>query len=99
MPFRITRLAQADLDEVWNYIFTESGSETTADRALDFLGERFDVLAEWPRSGRRRDDLRRGYRSYAAGNYVVFYRLRGNTVVIQRVLHGRRDIAALLRER
>ena len=97
MPYRLTREARADLDEIWSYIFGESGSEAAADRVLDSIGEGFDTLVDWPRLGRRRDDLRPGYRSYAASNYLIFYRISRRTVVILRVLHGRRDIRALFR--
>jgi toxin ParE1/3/4 len=73
--------------------FLESGSEAVADRVLDSIAVRFDMLADWPRADRRREDLRSGYRSHAAGKYIIFYRVAANDdVIIQRVLHGRRDL-------
>jgi toxin ParE1/3/4 len=83
-----------------DYVFLESGSEAIADRVLDSISTRFGILADWPRSGRAREDLRPGYRSQAAGNYIIFYRVAADDdVVIQRVLHGRRDLGPLLRGR
>ncbi|MGH7117056.1 MAG: type II toxin-antitoxin system RelE/ParE family toxin [Stellaceae bacterium] len=55
------------------------------------------MLSGWPRLGRGRNDLRRGLRSYPVENYVIFYRIDGVDVIIQRVLHARRDIRRLFR--
>jgi toxin ParE1/3/4 len=63
MGFRLAPRARADLDEIWDYIFIESGNEAAADRVLDMIADRLDTLADWPRAGRRRDEIRSGYRS------------------------------------
>jgi toxin ParE1/3/4 len=54
------------------------------------------MLARHPHIGRRRDDLRPNLRSFPVGDYVIFYQTEGSDVLILHVLHGRRDIAALL---
>jgi toxin ParE1/3/4 len=95
MAFRIAPRARADLDEIWTYTFLQRGSEDIADRVLDTIGTSFQTLAAWPRAGRRREELRRGYRSFGAGDYVIFYRIVRADVVIQRILHGRRNIRSL----
>ena len=96
MAHRLALQARADLDDIWEYILVESGSEAIADRQIDTITERFEFLANWPRLGRARDDLRRGLRSYPVGDYIIFYRLQRRDVMIQRVLHGRRDIERLI---
>jgi toxin ParE1/3/4 len=99
MGFRLAPQARADLDEIWDYVFIESGSEAIADRLLDDIHARFEFLGDWPRAGRQRDVLRAGFRSHTVGNYVIFYRVEREDVVIQRVLHGRRDLDSLFRSR
>jgi toxin ParE1/3/4 len=98
MPHRLAPRARADLDEIWHYIAVESANEAVADRSIDFITERFFLLSDWPRLGRERNDLRRGLRSYPVGNYLIFYRVSCAGVVIQRVLHARRDIRRLFRQ-
>lgn len=89
--------AEADLDGIWSYVATHSGSAGIADRFVDSIADRFLLLAAHPYLGRRRDDdLRRGIRSFPAGDYVILYRIRNRQVVILRVVHGNRDIRALL---
>ena len=84
---------QADLDDIWRHIAIESGSERIADSIIDLITEKFLFLSDWPRVGRIRNDLRRGFRSFRAADYVIFYRITRASVVIQRVLHSRRDMA------
>ena len=98
MGHRLAPQAQADIDDIAYYIFVESGSLEAADRLIESLYSRFGLLGKYPRAGRRRDDLRPGLRSFPVGNYVVFYRVEGDDVLIQRVVRGSRDLEALLGE-
>jgi toxin ParE1/3/4 len=45
-------------------------------------------------AGRERPDLRRGLRSFAVGNCVIFYAARPDGVEIVRVMNARQDISA-----
>jgi toxin ParE1/3/4 len=87
--------SDADLDDIWYYVATRSGSVETADRLIDALTGRFYLLATYPSIGRRRDSLRPGLRSFSVGEYVIVYRTEGDDVIILRVLRGSRDIDTL----
>ena len=89
MPYRLSPLAERDLDEIWSYV-AEDATPTTADRLVDDIIHRFDLLAEQPGMGRARPEFGIGVRSFAVENYVIYYRREGD-VLIARVLHGRRD--------
>lgn len=97
MAFRISADAEADLEEVWTYIAVESGSPDIARRFIETIAARFEVLAEHPQLGRQRNDLRQELRSHPVGNYVIFYRIVDNDILVLRVIHGRRDISASFR--
>ena len=45
MAHYISPLAEADLDDIWYYIATQSGSVEAADRLIDSLTRRFLLLA------------------------------------------------------
>jgi toxin ParE1/3/4 len=77
-------------------IAQESGSVETARAVVASVTERFYLLATYPRVGRARDNLQPGLRSFTAGNYVILYKIEGEDVVILHIVHGRRDIEALL---
>jgi plasmid stabilization system protein ParE len=51
MPYRLSILAERDLEEIWSYV-AEDASPTTADRLIDAMFDRFELLAEQPRIGR-----------------------------------------------
>jgi toxin ParE1/3/4 len=92
MPYRLSSRAEQDLDEIWLHVAEET-SPATADRLIDDLVNRFDLLTEQPRMGRLRPAFGPGVRSLTVENHVVYY-WHDDEVQIARVLHGRRDQAA-----
>ncbi len=96
MPHRVSSEAEAELDAIWYYIATESGSMDVADRFVDSLTDRFYLLATNPHIGRRRDeDLRPGMRSFPVGEYLILYRVEQSDVLILHVVRGSRTLEAL----
>jgi toxin ParE1/3/4 len=97
MAHRLAPEAHAELDEIWYYTATKSGSTEIADGLIDSLTRRFFILSRQPHMGRRRDaDLRPGLRSFPVGAYIIIYRIEGEDVLILHVVRGSRDINALL---
>ena len=97
MPgFHLTQRARRDLRAIWRYIAQDS--EHHADRLMDRLMKSVRSLGENPYIGRRRDhDLRPGLRTFPVENYVILYRIgKEDTIWILHVLHGSRDLPALL---
>jgi toxin ParE1/3/4 len=96
MGHRRTSQADSDLDDIWYYVASKSGSLDIADRFIDSITDRFFLLASHPNIGRARDeDLRPGLRSFPVGDYIIVYRIQDEDVLILRVLRGSRDITAL----
>jgi toxin ParE1/3/4 len=86
--------AEQDLLAVWNYLAREA-SPDVADEQLRSLDRACEALAQWPHSGRARDELFRDVRSIAVEAYVIFYRVGDSAIEIIRVLHRRRDVDAI----
>jgi toxin ParE1/3/4 len=86
--------AEQDLLAIWIHVARETSPEV-ADEQLRFVDRACATLAEWPHSGRARDELFRGVRSIVVDPYVVFYRVGDSAIEIIRVLHGRRDVDAI----
>lgn len=98
MAYRLAPEAEADLQDIAFHLFQETGNIEVADRVIQLVAQRFDLLAGHPRAGRARDDLRPGIRVFPVGDYLLLYREAGADVVIVRVLHGSRDVEALFDE-
>ena len=79
MPYRLSALAERDLEEIWSYV-AEDASPATADRLIDAIIDRFELLAEQPRMGRLRPEFGEGVRSFAVENYVIYYRHEGDVL-------------------
>ena len=89
MPYRLSALAERDLEEIWSYV-AEHASPATADRLIDAIIDRFDLLLENPGVGRARPEFSPGVRSFPVENHVIYDR-HADELLIGRVLHGRRD--------
>ena len=92
MAHRLAPEAEAELDEIWYFIATESGSVDIADRFINSITDRFFRIAAYPNAGRAREDLRPGLRSFPVGQYLVIYRVVAPDVLILHVAHGRRNL-------
>lgn len=92
--FRLTPLAEGDLAEIWRYS-AETWGEAQADRYVGELFDRFSLVADHPEMGRKRPAILPGACSMQAGRHVIFYEMVDGRVVILRVVHERRNIAAL----
>jgi toxin ParE1/3/4 len=87
--------AIADLDEIWGHIALDN--IIAADHLLDELNERFRLLARNPEIGELQPLLADGtYRRFTHRNYVIYYHLVEDGIVLVRVLHGARDHERLL---
>lgn len=86
--------AQEELREIESYIGKDNPKA-----AVEFVGrltERYQALTDFPGMGRKRDDVRAGYRSVSEGDYLIFYRVSGDVVEVMHVLHGRRNLPKVL---
>lgn len=82
--------AQRDLDEAWCYIAEES--LRAADDVIATILREANVLATQPLMGRSRPELTKGLRSWPTStSYILFYVVKGDDVVVVRVLHHARD--------
>jgi toxin ParE1/3/4 len=89
--------AEAQLDDIWLDIAQGSGSIDTATRIVQNVGDRFRLLAKYPRMGRQRSDLSPELRSFAAAGYVIVYSIEKDedgqdAVHIHYVFRGGQDM-------
>ena len=97
MPrYVVTPKAQADLDDIWETI--AENDPDAADRLTDGIQARFRILAQFPHLGRLRDDIAPDIHSFAHRRYLILYCLVDEGVQIVHVVHGRRDIEAILQD-
>jgi len=94
--FRLSHLAERDLDEMADYIADRNPS--AAIREIEQLFGRLALLATQPLMGQLRDDLPGRPRAFCSGNYLILYRPTADGIEVARVVHAARDLAALLHQ-
>jgi toxin ParE1/3/4 len=78
------------LDAIWFYIAEDDPEK--ADRYLDHLIGKAQVLVENPKIGTLREELIPQLRSFPVDHYLLFYRSINTGIELARVLHSSRDI-------
>ena len=90
--YRITQLAQNDLQNIWDYT-VDQWSTKQADKYIDGLLACFDSIAHGITLGKSIDYIRQGYKKALYGRHIIFFRVGTDHVVeIIRVLHSSMDI-------
>jgi toxin ParE1/3/4 len=93
---RLSPKAVDDLDGIWLHIARDNMA--AADAVIDHLTDRFRTLCATPLMGPACPELVPGLRRLPTWNYVIFYSVRDELLVVERVLHAARDLPDLLRE-
>ncbi len=92
---RKTDRAQSDIDGIADWIARRSPN--AAEKWLDELEVRIEIIGATPGIGTDRSDLRPRIRSYAFDNYLIFFKPTKAGVDILRVIHGARDYAGFFK--
>jgi plasmid stabilization system protein ParE len=99
--YAVTPLAKADIFEIWSYIADDS--EDAADRVEQAIYDAFALVADGPLRGHSRPDLTtRSLRFWTLTrypNYTVVYRSDTNPLQVVAVLHGKRNVHRILKQR
>lgn len=94
---RLTAGAEADLDDIIRHIAREADREVAV-RFAQRIDDELTKLAHIGHSGVSREWVSPGLRLTTIGDYCVFFRLTPSETIIVRVLHGHRDIDAIIFE-
>jgi len=96
--FRLSNSANRDIENIWEYIAADNPD--AADRWIARFHETFRWLARYPGAGHKSSDAgTRPVLFWVEGRYEIIYRVLSGYIEIDAVLHGSRDIPAVLRER
>jgi plasmid stabilization system protein ParE len=99
--YALTPLAKADILDIWCYIADDS--EDAADRVEQAIYDACALVAQAPMRGHSRPDLTsRSLRFWTLTrypNYTVVYRPETAPLQVVAVLHGKRNIRRILKQR
>lgn len=92
---RLTIAAKGQLKSIWHYTF-ETWGEQKADAYLTEIEKKLNMLAENPKLGRSRPDVKANYYSIKVNKHIVFYLFSEQYVDVIGVLHERMDVMTWL---
>ena len=95
LGYRLSPLAQHDLEEIWLYTFHQWSSVQADSYVSDILaacdgllaGEKIDLNA---------NEIRAGYAKYFCGSHTIYYKISGEYLDVIRILHQSRNVDAHL---
>ena len=87
----------SDLDDISDYLESVS-SEENAENFIWKLKKRFDRVVSLPNMGLPRDRIQAGLKVIFYHDYAIYYHIDGvgGRLIIQRVIHGARDLQKLI---
>ena len=91
--------SRRDLDDIWDYIVSDLQNRSAAEHVINRIMDAVDQLKSFTEMGTPLSsiaDVGTDYRFIVSGNYMVFYRVQGSDVYIDRVLYGRSDYMSVL---
>lgn len=84
-----SQLAKSDLKEIYFYSYNKWGDGKAVEYLMQ-IDAGLQELISYPRLGKSRDSIRKGYRSIQVNHHVIYYRVEEeNDINIIRVLHER----------
>ena len=89
-------IAKTDIKEIWRSL--AEIELTLADRILDELYNKFLLLAQNPKIGRKHDEILINLRTFPHKKYIIFYFPTEEGIEVYRVLHGARNLQTLFEE-
>jgi len=96
MPYRVSEAADRDLDEIFVYWATRVSLQI-AEKVIDGITERFWLLGEYPRCGKRLPKYARGLFCFPAGSYLIYHRRTRRGTDIIHIFHGSRNQSRALK--
>ena len=91
--------ALRDLDDIWDYIVTDLCNASAAERVVNDILDVVEQLENFSEMGALLASIANvdsDYRFIVSGNYLIFYRVSGMDVYVDRILYGRRDYLRIL---
>ena len=89
--YLLSAIARQDIISIRDYTMDTWGEEQVS-TYLSQLEQRFEWLTQNPRSGKKRDDVKEGYRSFQEGRHVIFYRISEVGIEVIGIPHQSEDI-------
>ena len=94
--YRISAIAIKDLDEIWEYTFT-NWSKDQADRYHNLIINEIEFVTENRTSGKSMEHVKKGYLVTYVKSHMIFFKRNKGILEVIRVLHQKMDVESNLK--
>jgi len=91
LNYKLSEEAKHDMAEIVSYSKNRWGTQQTK-RYLKQLRKRMRWLAQNPKLGVQRNDIKKGYYSFPEGKHFIYYLINQKNIEIIGVLHQKGDV-------
>ena len=99
MTLKVSPEAIKDIAEIKEYISESLDSPIAADKLVREIVKAYKGLKTAPYMGTPLDsviEVKTDFRRLVCRDYIIFYKVEGDTVFIYRIINGRRDYCRIL---
>ena len=87
----LSQKSQNDIESIYEYGNYRFGKVMAFNYLIE-LKSCFEILADNPKMGKERYEIKQGLYSFPFVSHLIFYRILQNSIRIVRVLYGSRDL-------
>ena len=93
-----SKIAIDDLEELYNYIYLNNFDDNIANNFITNIITYCEILINNPEIGKELylNNVKTKYRYLVYKKYMIFYNLKNNTEIINRIISSRRDYIKVL---
>lgn len=86
--------SRKDLDKIYDYIYDDLNNPIAAEKTVKGILDKIGELKEYPQLGPvwyLENNIDSGFRFLRCDNYIIFYQITKETILIVRILHCLQD--------
>jgi toxin ParE1/3/4 len=91
MNYELSRLAQTDLEEIWNYT-AKNWSVNQANKYYETIFQEIERICQNSDIGKSIRTIKELHRIHPVKSHIIIYKLEKQSVWIDRILHKRMNI-------
>jgi len=97
LKYELSKLGLRDISSIWNFT-AEKWSVNQANKYYKQLIKEIDGICKNPEIGKSIEEVKEKYRSRTFKSHLIIYKIEGEKIFIDRILHQKMDIDNEIRE-
>jgi len=97
LKYELSNLAILDLEDIWKYT-AKNWSISQANSYYRLFYNKIDEICKHPNIGKSIEQLKKEHRIVKVKSHLIIYKIKNETIFVDRILHQRMDIKTRIRK-